>query len=69
MSICSLVLLLAAAIYAAGGVLARRGPDYREETQHCDDGNVQDSSEETGQLPLLQAEEVDQSPSSHDQHV
>lgn len=41
MSICSLFLLLAAAVYAAGAVLARHGPDYRQEQQpRNDDGDV-----------------------------
>ena len=56
MSICSLCLLFAAAIYAAGGVLARQGPDYRALLPR-DDGSVDESTEESGHLPLLNEEE------------
>lgn len=57
MSICSLFLLLAAAIYAAGGVLARHGPDYREAAPPTDGESVNDLDEESGHLPLLNEEE------------
>ena len=58
MSICSLFLLLAAAIYAVGAMLARHGPDYREEQQppanhaapDLDEGS---SPAESAHLPLL----------------
>lgn len=58
MSVCSLFLLLAAAICAAGAVLARRGPDYRDEQQSSPDDATPDSDEvgspdESAPLPLL----------------
>lgn len=58
MSICSLFLLLAAAIYAAGAVLARRGPDYRDEQQPSNGDVVTGPEEdrehiESAQMPLL----------------
>ena len=58
MSICSLFLLLAAAIYGWGALLARYSPDYRDQQQSPDDlhppetSNDQDS-EESAHLPLL----------------
>lgn len=57
MSICSLFLLLAAAIYAAGGVLARHGPDYWEAAPSTDNQSVDELDEESGHLPLLDEEE------------
>lgn len=57
MSLCSLFLLLAAAIYAAGGVLARQGPDYRDTAPANDGGSVDEPTEESGHLPLLNEEE------------
>ncbi|KAL3133909.1 hypothetical protein ABBQ32_008365 [Trebouxia sp. C0010 RCD-2024] len=58
MSVCSLFLLLAAAIYAAGGVLARRAPDYRETSQATDDGETDNEpSGDSGHLPLLNEEQ------------
>lgn len=61
MSLCSLFLLLAAAIYAAGGVLAKRGPDYRETLQGGDDADtVSEPSEDCGHLPLLNEEQSGQ---------
>ena len=58
MSICSLFLLLAAAIYAWGAVLARYSPDYRDQQQSADDLNPPETSngqdsEESAHLPLL----------------
>ena len=58
MSICSLFLLLAAAIYAAGGVLARWGPDYRETAPVSNDDSINEDTEESGYLPLLNEEEA-----------
>ena len=58
MSVCSLFLLLAGAIYAAGGVLARQGPDYRDTAPASDDGSVDEPIEESGHVPLLNAEEA-----------
>ena len=57
MSTCSLFLLLAAAIYAAGGILARQGPDYREVVLVSDDDSVNEATEESGHLRLLNEEE------------
>lgn len=58
MSICSLFLLLAAAIYAIGATLARHWPDYREEQQPPANHTAPDVDEgpspaESAHLPLL----------------
>ncbi|KAL0039798.1 hypothetical protein WJX77_008229 [Trebouxia sp. C0004] len=58
MSVCSLFLLLAAAIYAAGAVLACRGPDYRDEQQSSVDDATPEfdelgSLDQSSHLPLL----------------
>lgn len=37
MAICSLFLLLASAVYAAGAWIARRSPDYRDQAQDDQD--------------------------------
>ena len=62
MSICSLFLLLAAAIYGIGAVIARRSPDYREQQQLSDDFDPPESADEeqpaeSANLPLLNEED------------
>lgn len=73
MSVCSLFLLLAAAIYAAGAVLARRGPDYRDEQQSADDATPDSdevgSSNESAHLPLLTEPETSERTPLHSEDV
>lgn len=74
MSVCSLFLLLAAAIYAAGAVLARRGPDYRDEQQSSADDATPDSDEvgspdESAHLPLLTEPETSERTPLHSEGV
>lgn len=74
MSVCSLFLLLAAAIYAAGAVLARRGPDYRDELQSSADDAALESDEvgspdESAHLPLLTEPETSERTPLHSEDV
>lgn len=66
MAICSLFLLLASAVYAAGAVFARRSPDYREQ---MDIGEAEDpeheSSNGTEEADLVDAPLLAQ----HEQHA
>ena len=66
MSVCSLFLLLAAAIYAAGGILARQAADYRAVSQPIDD-STDTTDEQSGHLPLLdEVEASDPAALSHE---
>jgi len=74
MSVCSLFLFLAAAIYAAGALLARRGPDYRDEQQSSADNATPDSDEvggadESAHLPLLTEPETSERTPLHSEDV
>ena len=74
MSVCSLFLLLAAAIYAAGAVLARRAPDYRDEQQPSADNTTPDSDEvgspdESARSPLLTQPETSERTPLHSEDV
>lgn len=67
MSVCSLFLLLAAAICAAGGILARQATDYRAVSQPAIDGSTDDVDEDSGRLPLLdEVEGAEQTAASHE---
>ena len=65
MSVCSLFLLLAAAIYAAGGVLARHRPDYRSASQAGVDDAIDEPDQDSGHLPLLDEFQGSDQPAEH----
>ncbi|KAA6424015.1 MAG: sugar transporter spinster transmembrane [Trebouxia sp. A1-2] len=74
MPVCSLFLLLAAAICAAGAVLACREPDYRDEQQLSADNTTPDSDElgsadESAHLPLLTEPETSERTPLHSEDV
>jgi hypothetical protein len=74
MSVCSLFLLLAAALYAVGAVLARRGPDYRDGQQSSADNTTPGSDEvgsadESAHLPLLTEPETSERTPLHSEDV